>query len=583
MSNLSDPVRMEIFKNELETIADGMALTVVRTCRSSVVRTAMDFSTSVLTPQGELIGQGLTQSIHLGAMPPALKACIRHFDGRIRPGDILINNDPYEGGSHLPDVFLFKPIFVGTTLACYVCAMSHHTDMGGRVFGSNACDNTEIYQEGLRIPPLKLYDQGIPNETLFRLFEKAVRVPDQVIGDLLGNVAALNFGEREYLRLVEQNGLESLLTLQEELLDYTEELTRSLLQDLPDGEWSFTDYLDNDGVTNDPIAIAVALTKTGDNLLVDFEGTSPQCKGSIQPTFETTKSAVYAVVRAVLGALGRSQMPNTSGYFRPVRVTAPVGCFVNPMLPGATAARGLGCLRIFHAVMGAFSKMLPDKIMAATGGCELGISMGGYDKNRKPWRPWLHVEFHPEQSVGGFPFKDGQDAQNIGLANVANIPSELIEAEWPIKVTSYGFIPDSGGAGKHRGGLGLVREWELLMEETQVQVRSDRRHFPPYGLHGGLSGKASNVTRNPGSDSQSQLPTKFVLNFYRGESLRVEWAGAGGWGNPLDRAPELVLQDILSEKVTCQHAREVYGVVLKTNRSVVDADATLQLRAELGK
>jgi len=261
-----DPVRLEILKNALEAIADSMAITVVRTCRSSVVRTAMDFSTSLLTPKAELIGQGMTQSIHLGAMPPALKACLQYYDGRIHPGDILINNDPYEGGSHLPDVFLFKPIFVGDVIAAYVCAMSHHTDMGGRVFGSNACDNTEIYQEGLRIPPLKLYDQGVPNETLFRLFEKGVRVPEQVLGDLLGNVAALQLGEREYTRLVQQIGLEELLSHQEEILDYTESLTRSLIRTMPDGQWQFTDYLDNDGVTPDPIAIVVNLTKEGDSL-----------------------------------------------------------------------------------------------------------------------------------------------------------------------------------------------------------------------------------------------------------------------------------------------------------------------------
>ena len=217
---------MEVIKNALESIADGMALTVVRTSRSSVVRTSLDFSTGVLDSKGELVGQSACSPTHLGGMMPALQACLDHYEGRIHPGDVFISNDPYEGGSHLPDIFLFKPIFVDDRIVAYLCAMAHHTDIGGRVAGGNACDSTEIYQEGLRIPPLKLRERGEQNETIIRILEKAVRVPDKVLGDLRGQEAALFYGEREYTKLVERYGIDGLQSAITQLLDYTEELTR---------------------------------------------------------------------------------------------------------------------------------------------------------------------------------------------------------------------------------------------------------------------------------------------------------------------------------------------------------------------
>ena len=228
MAKVTDRIRLEVLKNALEGIADGMALTLIRTSRSSVVRSGLDFSTGVLSANGDLIGQGACQPMHLGGMMPALQSCIKRYKGNINPGDIFITNDPYEGGSHLPDIFQYKPLFIGDKLIGFACAMTHHTDIGGRVAGGNACDSTEIYQEGLRIPPLKLYEAGEPNETMFRIIEKAVRVPDKVMGDILGQVAAMNYGEQEYMKLINRYGIEGLDAHTEEMLDYTEELTRNL-------------------------------------------------------------------------------------------------------------------------------------------------------------------------------------------------------------------------------------------------------------------------------------------------------------------------------------------------------------------
>ena len=362
----TDPTQIEVVHNALSGISDAMAVTLVRTSRSSIVRLGYDFSTGLLSPDGELVGQGLCQPIHMGGMPPALKACVEHYEGRIFPGDILINNDPYEGGSHLPDIFMFKPVFAGETLLAYACAMSHHTDVGGRVAGGNSSDCTEIYQEGLRIPPLKLYERGEPNRTLFRIIEKAVRVPDKVLGDLRGQVSALRLAEQELLPLAGRHGTERFLELQGEVLDYTEKLTRMRIRELPDGAWSFTDHVDDDGFGCGPIAIVANLVKEGDEIRVDFTGTSAQVKGAINNPLDSTKSMVHAVTRAVLGG----EIPNTGGYFRPVTVTAPEGTYVNPRPPAAVAARFLGCLRVSHAEFGAFARMLPDEVPACAGGCD---------------------------------------------------------------------------------------------------------------------------------------------------------------------------------------------------------------------
>ena len=581
MAKVTDRIRLEVLKNALEGIADGMALTLIRTSRSSVVRSGLDFSTGVLSANGDLIGQGACQPMHLGGMMPALQSCIKRYKGNINPGDIFITNDPYEGGSHLPDIFQYKPLFIGDKLIGFACAMTHHTDIGGRVAGGNACDSTEIYQEGLRIPPLKLYEAGEPNETMFRIIEKAVRVPDKVMGDILGQVAAMNYGEQEYMKLINRYGIEGLDAHTEEMLDYTEELTRNTIRSWPDGEWSFTDYVDDDGITPDPIAIAVKITKKGDELHFDFDGTSPQCKGAIQPVFPTTKAMVYAVLKCVMGVMG-ADVPNSSGYFRPVTVTAPEGTFVNPMPPAPVAARSLGAMRIAQVVFGAFGKMLPDSIFACAGGCELGVGMAGDDKSKTPWKPWVQLEFYNEQAGGGWPDHDGYDAQNAGMMNMSNIPSEQLEAEQPILVEEYGFTLDSEGAGKFRGGMGQTRTYRYLMDDTIVQMRADRKKFQPYGVNGGQSPNPTRITLNP-SNENKDMPPKFLIDVNKGDVVKIQWPGAGGDGNPLHRAPDMVLQDVIAEKVSIDRAKDTYGVVIDLDSKTVDAGATETLRAKMAK
>ena len=571
-----DSARLELLRNNFESIADEMALTVHRTSRSAVVRTSHDFSTGLLSPLGELVAQGISNPGHLGGMAPALRACLTWFEGRVYPGDILINNDPYEGGSHLPDIFVFKPLFDGDTLIAWLCTMSHHTDVGGRVPGGNACDSTEIYQEGIRIPPLKLYDRGQPSETLFRLLEKAVRVPDLVLGDLKAQVAGLFYGEREYGKLVRKYGIEPLLAYQNELLDYSERLTRQGIRSFPDGSWSFTDYIDDDGFDPGPIKIVVNLTKKDDSIHVDFSGTSPQARGAINPPLVSVKAICYAVLRCVLNAVGIDP-PNTGGYFRPMTVSALEGSFTNPVLPAPVAARAIGMFRTAQAVFGAFAQMLPDKILASSGGCELGIAMAGYDKSKTPWKPWVQLEFHNEQGWGGRPDKDGIDGQTAHMLNMANIPAEELEMEQPLQVLQYSFDSNTEGAGKFRGAMGMVRSYKFLMDETLIQMRAERMKYQPYGLNGGMSPPPTRIFLT--QDGQTtKMSSKFIDTVSKGDTLEVRWPGAGGWGPPKERDPRLVLEDIIAEKITAEHARDIYGVVTDPRRRSIDWDDTRRLR-----
>ena len=571
----TDPVTREIIKNALMGAADTMALTVVRTARSAVIKDGMDFSTALFTADGQQVAQGLTLPAHLGSMAPALEGVRNAFGDDVHPGDVFANNDPYEGGSHLPDIFLFKPIFVHDSHIGWSCCIGHQTDIGGRVAGGNACDNTEIYQEGLLIPPIKLYEGGVLNRAVWRILEKNVRVPEKVLGDVQALLAAVRFGERDLLRLVEEYGLEELKGYMADILDTTEQLTRAEFAALPHGEWEFTDYIDNDGIDPQPIAIHAKVKIEGDEVFVDFDGTSPQAKGSINPNFAYTKSQVYAVMKCLIDPAIQSN----SGFFRPFNITAPEGCFVNPQHPAPVAARGLAGFRICHALFGAMAQALPGKVPGAWGGGEVGLSFGGYHPNRKAW---VYLEFNNDGPRGGGPYIDGADGLAAPIHNMANTPIESIEADQPLLVEQYGLVPDTGGAGRYRGGLGIVRQFRLLAEEATFQLRSDRRDFLPWGAEGGKPGTPTRNYLNPDTENR-ELPGKYLMTLKKGDVYRLIQAGAGGYGNPLDRDVDAVLEDVRQEKLTVDHVCREYGVVVNPDTLELDQEATEQLRGMMRK
>lgn len=565
-----DPITRDVIRNYLYSAADTMAVTVVRTARSAVVKDGMDFSTAIFNSDGEQVAQGLTLPLHMGAMQPALDAVREYFQNDINPDDVFINNDPYEGGSHLPDIFLFKPIFYNDTLVAWTSVIAHQTDIGGRVAGGNACDNTEIYQEGLRLPPIKLVDRGIRNDAVWRILNKNVRVPDMVQGDILAQISAVKQGERDVLQLLDEYGIETLKTYMSEIIDYTEDLTRAEIESLPDGSWGFSDYVDDDGFNPEPIEIRVKVTIKDDNMTVDFTGTSPQAKGSINPNLPFTKSAVYAVFKC----LTNPDITANSGFFKPFHVIAPEGCYVNPQHPAPVAARGLGGFRIAHAVFGAMSKALPKKVPAAWGGGEVGVSFGGYDKDGKAF---VFVEFDNDGPRGGGPLADGADGAAAPIHNMANTPIESIESNHPLLVKRYGFISDTEGAGKYRGGLGMVREFELLNDEAILQIRSDRNKFLPWGTQGGSPGSRSFNILNPETESEI-LPSKFIRTLKKGDVYRMIQPGGGGYGDPLERDPKSVYSDIQQNKISSERAFEVYGVVIDKDKGNLNIEETVSRR-----
>ena len=563
-----DPITTEIIKNALASLVDEMAYTVIQTAHSEIVKDVMDFSTACCDARGRMLAQGKTIAMHLGAVPEAMEAVTLRFQNDIFPGDVFVLNDPYEGGMHLPDVFMLKPVFLSGQLFGWTVAIAHQTDMGGRVPGSNASDSTEIYQEGLRIPPVKLYDRSQKNETLMRILEKNVRVPDRVIGDWAAQLAACHIGERGMLELAHRYGAELLNGYFEDLLDYSERILRQEIQSWPDGRYEFVDYIDDDGISSDPIPIRVALTVHEDHLTVDFNGSAPSVRGALNSTLSFTKSCTYLSVRCML----REDIPNNAGFFRPIEVLAPEGSVVNPLPPSACAARALTGYRIVDTVFGALAQIVPGRVPAAGEGGNTVVCISG---TRPDGRPFIVVDMLCG-AWGGRRDRDGVDGVTNAAQNLSNTPVEVLETEYPILIEQYGFVEDTCGAGTFRGGLSIERHYRLLAEEAMLQLRSDRATFRPWGLQGGQPGSPStNTLTRDGADRT--LPSKVSMSLRRADVIRHQMPGAGGYGDPLERDPERVVEDVLDGRISRDFALREHRVVVSAN-GALDVPATAEWR-----
>ena len=572
MSPDIDRIDFELFKSALFATADEMAVTVCRTTYSGVLRDNMDFSTSIADPRGDVVAQGLTLPMHLGSVRTALAAVLARYGSDMREGDVYALNDPFEGGMHLPDIFMFKPVFVEGQRAGFACCTAHQTDIGGRVPGSNAADSTEIYQEGLRIPPMKLEDGGVPNDTLWRMIERNVRVPVQVFGDLRAQLAACEIGEREIRAQVARYGLGAVRVMMREMLDYTERMTRAALRHFPDGEYDFEDWIDDDGVDfGQPIRLFVTVQKLGERIAFDWSGSSPQVRGAINATLSVTRATSFTAIRSILPP----DIPNNDGTFRVVEVNAPPGSIANMELPGACAARGLTGFRMLDCAFGALAKMAPDKVCAASDGGNVGISVGGYRADRSPF---IYVDFTCG-TWGGRPFSDGLEGNSSLLANMAAQSAEVSELENPVEILGNELVTDACGAGRFRGGAPFYRDYRISEEEAVVQVRSDRQTHRPYGLYGGKPGAPGEVVLNPGAEART-LPSKVTMTCRRGDVVRWVLPGGGGWGDPLEREPQRVLRDVRNELVSPATAEREYGVVIDIERWRVDEAATARLREQ---
>ena len=565
-----DPVRLELIKNAIGSVVDEMLLTVVRIAYSSIMKDTMDLSSAFCDREGRMIAQGLSLPLHLGSIPDAMEAVLTKYGNDIGNGDVYILNDPYHGGMHLPDIFMFKPIFVDSRLLGYAILVAHHNDMGGRVPGSSAADSTEIFQEGIRIPVVKLYNAGEPNETLYSMLGLNVRQPEVVLGDVRAQLAACHIGERGMQELAARYGIDELENSFDALLDYSEKGARATISAIPDGIYKYTDYLDDDGVNfGKPVRVSVALHITGDMLMVDFSGTSKQVQGAINSTLSFAKSAIYFAIRSIM----EDDVPNNAGFFRPIEAIADAGSLVNPDPPGACAARGVTGFRIIDAIWGALAQAVPERIRAPGEGGTTSYSIAGYDSDGN------YSQFREAVMGcwGAGAEREGVDGVANPAANISNAPIEAIENAAPIRVECYELVADSGGAGQWRGGLAVRRELRYLGENARLQLRSDRRDHPPFGINGGGSGTPSANLFDTGVD-WVELPTKFVHPIQTGQAIRHTTAGAGGYGCPFARPIDKVLADVRNGKVSADAAASAYGVSVLGPPWRVDEAKTETLR-----
>ncbi len=553
-----DPVTFAVVKNAMDALVDEVAYTVLRTARSEIVKDVMDYSAAICDRDGRMIAQAKTIALHLGAIPEAMEAVRQRYGASLRPGDAVILNDPYEGGMHLPDIFMFVPFFYQGEIEGYCVVICHHTDVGGRVPGSNASDSTEIYQEGIRIPVVKLYEAGVANEVMERIIARNVRVPDRVLGDLRAQYAAAKVGVRELTSLFDRYGRDSARAYFAELLDYAERLTREEIRRWPKGTWHFTDYIDDDGLSPEPIPIQVALTVHDDHVSVDYTGSSPQVRAAINSTLSYTKSCTYLSVRCAL----KGDVPNNAGVFRCVEVNAPIGTVLNPREPAAVAARALTGYRVFDAMLGALAQVVPDRIPAAGEGGNTVVCLSGKDAADKSY---IIVDMICG-AWGGRPQSDGIEAITNASQNLSNTPVEVLEAQHPVRVEAYELEPDSCGAGQFRGGLGIRRSYRVLADNVLLQLRADRMKFQPYGLAGGGPAAAA-INRLDSADGVSTLlPSKVNMRIGRGDLVTHVQPGGGGFGDPAKRDPAALARDLWNGKVSAAHAREHYGAPAGSGR-----------------
>ena len=573
IENKVDPITFEVVRNGLDSLVDELAITVMRTAYSGVVRDALDYSTAFCAADGQVIAQGLTIMLHLGSFPAAIDSVLTKFAGRINPNDVFILNDPYtSGGMHLPDVYIIKPVFTEKTLHGFVGVVAHQADMGGLVPGSNSTESVDIYQEGLRIPTSKMYDAGTPNEAIFDFIETNVRLPIQVRGDMRSQLAACDIGERAVLDLVDRYGAEELVRYFDALLDYSEERARSEIIALPDGTFEFEDFIDAENLKEGPVRIAVKLEIKRDEIFVDLDGSSPQVPAGINAPVPFTKAAIYGAIRLIMDP----DIPNAAGYHRPIHISVPEGTVVNPVHPAPVAARGITGFRTMDAVLGALAQAVPDRVPADGEGGNTLISIGG---TRPDGSQYALVDFFGGARGGG-PNSDGAEGVSHPASNLASSPVEILEVENPIIVDEYALIQDSGGAGKFRGAQSYAKQITNLGDPAILQLRSDKRKFPPYGLQGGLPGSPSLNILNPGS-TEKLLPTLAQVQLGHNDVIRHEMAGAGGWGDPLEREASAVLEDVIDSRVSIEAARTEYGIVISNQGTEIDEYASVQLKLEM--
>jgi N-methylhydantoinase B len=556
----TDPARFEVVKNALYSAAEEMKIVLAKTAYSPLLKVAGDYSCGIFDINGNMVAQGPDLPIHLGSMPDAVRAVVRAFPDLV-PGDVFIHNDPYDGGSHLPDVNVVAPAFHEGRLLGFGCVRAHWPDIGSATPGSYGAV-TEIYGEGLRLPPIRLYRDGKPDPSVEAIIFANVRTPAERLGDLRAQVAANYRGALRLSELAAKYGTDTLLGIMQEVLDYSETMMRAALRGLPDGEASFTDIFDGDGVLSpgasedETFKVCIKVTKRGDTITADFTGSDPAVAGPMNAPLTVTASGVFCALKMI--ADPKSLIPPNSGCWRPVTVTAPPGSVVNAQHPSPVVyANHEMSHRVADMVMAALFAITPKTVMAGSQGTSAVITFGGIDyRNGERFVSYESVK-------GGFgarPNKDGINAVASTVSNMSNTPIEILEMSFPLRVEEYSLVPDSGGAGTYRGGLGVRRVWRVLENQAHAAVCCERTVTPPFGLDGGLAGAPARLELIAPRSNARKLISKGGFLAPAGSQVVVEAPGSGGYGPPQGRDRAALSEDLLDGYVTPAAARRLYGV-----------------------
>lgn len=552
MSEL-DPITLEVLRHACEAVADEMTATLVRTAYSPNITERRDCSCALFDAAGAMISQSETIPVHLGAMPFSVAKTLEHFDpAELSPGDALLANDPFTGGAHLPDLTLLRPVFVEDDLVAFCANRAHHADIGGAAGGSISPDTTEIYQEGLRIPPVKLVEGGTVNEAVEALLFANVRTPDERRGDLRAQRAANQTGRDRLHELIDHHGLDTVRTAFEAIPDYSERRMRNELEDIPDGTYRAIDRLDDDGQGRLDIPIAVRIDITEDAATIDFAGSAEQVPGPVNAPFAVTASATYYAFRC----LTDPDIPANAGCYRPLTIDTPSGSLVDARPPAAVVGGNLEVSqRVVDVVFQAIGSELPERAVAASQGTMNNVTFAGVDPRTDSPYAFYETEAggHGAHADG-----DGMDAVQVHMTNTMNTPVEMVETRYPLRIERYTLRPDSAGPGEYRGGLGLRRDVRIRDHEATVSLLCDRRRNAPPGLAGGEPGATGENWLLDG-DGAEELPGKWAATIPSGSIISIRTPGGGGFGDPADRDPELIESDLTLGKLSPEHVRSEYG------------------------
>ena len=568
-----DPVTLGVIWGALQSIAVEIGTTVHKTAYSEQAREGQDFSVAVFDAQGRMVAQGPYSPGHMGAMSFAVRnALAAHPVETLKPGDAILLNDPLLGSGHLPDFFITQPAFHQGQLVGFAVNILHHTDVGGQRPGSQGVEGIfDYFQEGLRIPPTKVWQEYREQTGIVDIIAANTRTPEKVLGDLRAQRSALRVGELRLMELAERYGVATLAAAMDAIVERTEANMRAAIGQVPDGVYAFEDFLDDCGPGTEPLRVAATVTVNGDTMVIDYAGSSPQTASGMNSYINYTRSYSYAAVKCLTDPYG----PMNEGALRPITVRAPEGSFLNPRPPAGGGPRAIICYRTFEAVIGALARALPERVAAAASHFA-NPTFGGVDRARG--RRFVAYEL-VLSGTGARATKDGCEAMSYAF-NASNIPVEAQEAHQPVVIERFEFIRDSAGPGTFRGGCGIRRDMRFLADEGKLTNLSERQRFAPYGLFGGQPGALARTVINPGAGEQP-VHGKQSREFAYGDVMSFQQSGAGGYGDPFERDPRAVLEDVLDDYVSIEAARERYGVVISGTGAAltVDAAATQALRA----